>query len=76
MGLSRFAEDRWPWLGGEALAEMILWDSSRHSDEHRKHLESLSRSHRRTPLSSLPSGTTVGKLSGVLSGVKLTTELG
>jgi hypothetical protein len=43
MGLSRFAEDRWPWLDGEALAEMILWDSSRHYDEHRSHLESLSR---------------------------------
>jgi hypothetical protein len=38
-----FAEDRWPWLGGEALAEMVLWDSSRHYDEHRKHLESLGR---------------------------------
>jgi hypothetical protein len=36
-----FAEDRWPWLGGDDLAEMILWDSSRHYDEHRKHLESL-----------------------------------
>jgi hypothetical protein len=38
-----FAEDRWPWLGGEALAEMILWDSSRHYNDHREHLETLSR---------------------------------
>jgi hypothetical protein len=34
-----FSEDRWPWLGGEALAETILWDSSRHYDDHREHLE-------------------------------------
>ena len=38
-----FADDRWPWLGGEALAEIILWDSSRHYDAHREHLERLSR---------------------------------
>jgi hypothetical protein len=38
-----FADDRWPWLGGEALVETILWDSSRHYDGHRKHLEPLSR---------------------------------
>ena len=37
-----FADDRWPWLGGEALVEMILWDSSRHYDAHREHLERLS----------------------------------
>lgn len=33
-----FADDRWPWLGGEPLAETILWDSSRHYDAHREHL--------------------------------------
>ena len=38
-----FAADRWPWLGGEALVETILWDSSRHYDAHREHLERLSR---------------------------------
>jgi hypothetical protein len=38
-----FAADRWPWLGGEALAEMILWDSSRHYNDHREHLDTLSR---------------------------------
>lgn len=36
-----FADDRWPWLDGEALVETILWDSSRHYDEHREHLERL-----------------------------------
>ena len=36
------AADRWPWLGGEALVETILWDSSRHYDAHREHLERLS----------------------------------
>jgi hypothetical protein len=36
-----FAADRWPWLGGEALVETILWDSSRHYDAHREHLERL-----------------------------------
>ena len=38
-----FAVDRWPWLGGEALAETILWDTSRHYDAHRQPLEWLSR---------------------------------
>jgi hypothetical protein len=38
-----FAGDRWPWLNGEALVETILWDSSRHYDAHREHLERLSR---------------------------------
>ena len=38
-----FADDRWPWLGGEALVETILWDSWRHYDAHREHLERLSR---------------------------------
>lgn len=37
-----FARDRWPWLEGEALVEMILWDSSRHYDAHREHVESIS----------------------------------
>ncbi len=36
-----FAVDRWPWLGGEALVETILWDTSRHYDAHREHLERL-----------------------------------
>ena len=36
-----FAANRWPWLGGEPLAEMIQWDSSRHYDAHRQHLEQL-----------------------------------
>ena len=38
-----FAADRWPELGGEALVETILWDSSRHYDAHREYLERLSR---------------------------------
>jgi len=38
-----FAADRWQWLSGEALVETILWDSSRHYDAHREHLERLSR---------------------------------
>jgi hypothetical protein len=38
-----FAADRWQWLDGEALVETILWDSSRHYDAHREHLERLSR---------------------------------
>jgi hypothetical protein len=37
-----FADGRWPWLGGEALAETILWDSSRHYEAHREHLAALS----------------------------------
>jgi len=36
-----FTADRWPWLQGEALAEIILWDSSRHYDAHREHLARL-----------------------------------
>lgn len=36
-----FASNRWPWLRGEALAETILWDTSRHYDAHREHLEPL-----------------------------------
>lgn len=36
-----FADDRWPWLGGEALAEMILWDSSRRYEQHRAQVEVL-----------------------------------
>jgi hypothetical protein len=36
-----FADDRWPWLGGEGLFETIRWDSSRHYDAHREHLEPL-----------------------------------
>jgi hypothetical protein len=38
-----FADGRWPWLDGEALAEMILWDSSRHYEAHREQLDALSR---------------------------------
>lgn len=37
-----FAVDRWPWLGGEALVETILWDSSRHYDAHSEDLDRLS----------------------------------
>lgn len=37
-----FADGRWPWLGGEALVDTILWDSSRHYDAHREHLELFS----------------------------------
>lgn len=37
-----FTADRWPWLGGEALVETILWDTSRHYDAHREYLEPLS----------------------------------
>ncbi len=36
-----FVDDRWPWLGREALVETILWDSSRHYDAHRQFLERL-----------------------------------
>jgi hypothetical protein len=36
-----FASDRFPWLEGEALVEMILWDSSRHYDAHLEHLDRL-----------------------------------
>ncbi|MGH7642151.1 MAG: ClbS/DfsB family four-helix bundle protein [Candidatus Dormibacteria bacterium] len=38
-----FATDHWPWLGGGALAEVILWDSSRHYEQHGEHLRRLSR---------------------------------
>ena len=38
-----FTDDRWPWLDGEALVEMILWDTSRHYDAHRDHFEMLRR---------------------------------
>lgn len=38
-----FAVERWPWLDGEALAETILWDTSRHYDDHRRQLEQLAR---------------------------------
>jgi hypothetical protein len=41
-----FANDRWPWLDGEALVETILWDSSRHYDAHRDPLERLSHGER------------------------------
>ena len=37
-----FSVDRWPWLDGEALVETILWDTSRHYDEHVEYLERLS----------------------------------
>jgi hypothetical protein len=36
-----FAADHWSWLGGEALAETILWDTSRHYDEHREYMERI-----------------------------------
>jgi hypothetical protein len=36
-----FADDHWSWLGGEPLAEMILWDTSRHYEAHRGSLERL-----------------------------------
>jgi hypothetical protein len=38
-----FVADRWQWLTGEPLVEMLLWDSSRHYDAHREHLERISR---------------------------------
>ncbi len=37
-----FAVDRWPWTGGEALVETILWDTSRHYEAHRENLARLS----------------------------------
>lgn len=37
------AVDRWPWLAGHALVETILWDTSRHYDDHRGQLEQLAR---------------------------------
>jgi hypothetical protein len=36
-----FDADRWPWCEGEALVEMILWDTSRHYDAHVEHLAPL-----------------------------------
>jgi hypothetical protein len=36
-----FASDRWPWLDGEALVEMVLWDTSRHYEAHLAHLAPL-----------------------------------
>ncbi len=39
-----FAADRFSWLGDEALVETILWDTSRHYDEHRKVLEQMAAS--------------------------------
>ncbi len=36
-----FSVDRWPWLDGEALVEMILWDTQRHYDGHREQIEQL-----------------------------------
>ena len=36
-----FATNRWPWLDGEALVEMVLWDTSRHYEAHLQHLRPL-----------------------------------
>jgi hypothetical protein len=36
-----FGTDRWPWLGEEALAETLLWDTSRHYEAHHEHLAPL-----------------------------------
>ena len=36
-----FGAGRWPWLGEEALVEMVLWDTSRHYKAHLEHLEHL-----------------------------------
>lgn len=36
-----FAGDRWPAMKGEALFEMILWDTSRHYEAHREPNERL-----------------------------------
>jgi hypothetical protein len=38
--------NRWPWLEGEALVEMLLWDTSRHYEAHLKHLAPLAQSAR------------------------------
>jgi hypothetical protein len=38
-----FADDHWPWPEGEALAEMVQWDSSSHYDAHQKSFDALSR---------------------------------
>ena len=44
-----FRADRWQWLDGEALAEMLLWDTSRHYEAHVGHLELLARPAPRGP---------------------------
>lgn len=36
-----FSAVRWPWLGDEALVEMLLWDTSRHYEAHLEHLAPL-----------------------------------
>ena len=36
-----FGADRWPLLGGEALVETLLWDTSRHYEAHLEHLAPL-----------------------------------
>ena len=36
-----FEAGRWPWLEGEALVELVLWDTSRHYDAHLEHLKPL-----------------------------------
>ena len=41
-----FGADRWPWLGEEALAETLLWDSSRHYEAHREQLAPLAQNAR------------------------------
>jgi len=45
-----FGADRWPWLGGEALVEMLLWDTSRHYEAHLKHLAPLAQNARESDL--------------------------
>jgi hypothetical protein len=37
---------RWPWLGEEALAEMLQWDTSRHYKAHLEHLAPLAQNAR------------------------------
>ena len=41
-----FDAHRWPWLGNEALAETLLWDSSRHYGAHHEHLAPLAQTDR------------------------------
>jgi hypothetical protein len=41
-----FGADRWPWLDGEALVEMLLWDTSRHYEAHLEHLAPLAQNAR------------------------------
>ena len=41
-----FGADRWPWLGEEALAETLLWDTSRHYEAHLKYLAPLAQNAR------------------------------